>query len=132
MITGMILFRPRREKVWCEDTDMLLQMSGYLNEPFPPDLLATGQRTPDFFESNGLYYLYIIFVPLSRLTSRQLGQLQKVRGSVSMRLCDILDHLSVNPTDRAELEDFLKSMLRLRPTERASAAALLNHAWLCP
>ena len=33
MITRMILFRPRREKVWCEDTDMLLQMSAYLNEP---------------------------------------------------------------------------------------------------
>jgi serine/threonine protein kinase len=47
-----------------------------------------------------------------------------------MRLHDILDHLSVNPTDRAELEDFLKLMLRLRPTERASAAVLLNHAWL--
>jgi hypothetical protein len=55
MITGMILFRPRRDKVWCEDTDMLLQMGGYLNESFPLDLLAAGQRTPDFFESNGLH-----------------------------------------------------------------------------
>jgi hypothetical protein len=54
MITGMILFRPRPKKVWCEDTDMLLQMSGYLNEPFTPDLLAAGRRTRDFFDSNGV------------------------------------------------------------------------------
>lgn len=47
-----------------------------------------------------------------------------------MSLCDILDHLSIHPVDRAELEDLLKSMLRLQPTKRTSAAALLNHAWL--
>jgi hypothetical protein len=47
-----------------------------------------------------------------------------------MRLCDILDHLSVHPVNRAELENFLTSMLRLQPTQRASATTLLNHGWL--
>jgi len=89
---------------------MLLQMSGYLNEPFPPDLLATGQRASHLLDNE--------------------GQLKTVRGSTSLRLCDILDHLCVHPDDRVQLEDFLQSMLRLCPTERASAAALLHHVWL--
>lgn len=55
MVTGMMLFRPRPEKVWGKDADMLLQMSGCLDEPFPPDLLAAGRRTPDFFDDNGVY-----------------------------------------------------------------------------
>jgi len=52
MITGIILFRPRPEKVWGVDVSMLLQMCGYLN---PPDLLAAGQRTHDFFDNSGVY-----------------------------------------------------------------------------
>ena len=55
MITGMILFQLRPEKLWGEDTDMLLQMNGYLNEPFPLDLLTSGWRTRDFFDENGVY-----------------------------------------------------------------------------
>jgi hypothetical protein len=54
VITDMMLFRPRSEKVWGKYADMLLQMSGYLNEPFPPDLLAAGQRTREFFDDNGV------------------------------------------------------------------------------
>ena len=52
MITGMMLFRPRPDKLWCEDTDMLLEMNGYLKfltSPFPLDLLAAGPRTRNFF-----------------------------------------------------------------------------------
>ena len=53
MITGIMLFRPRPDKLWCEDTDMLLQMNGYLKlltSPFLSDLITADRRTRNFFD----------------------------------------------------------------------------------
>ena len=41
--------------MWGKDVNMLSQMGGYLNESFPPDLLATGQCTCDFFNDSSVY-----------------------------------------------------------------------------
>ncbi|THH04138.1 hypothetical protein EW146_g10253 [Bondarzewia mesenterica] len=112
MITGKILFRPRADKqgVLTKDVDMLSQMAEYLDEGWPPDLLAKGERTHEYFD--------------------QQGRLKNVSGDVELRLHDILDLLRVKPDDRPHLEHFLKLMLHLQPAERATASQLLNHPWL--
>jgi len=61
----------------------------------------------------------------------KLGLHLRVKGAVSLKVA--LQRYGVitdDDTDGTNLVDFLRSMLRLKPSDRLSAGELLGHKWL--
>ena len=62
-----------------------------------------------------------------------LGHLLSIQVQNIRNLEQALDAYRVlDDVDKPLCIDFLRSMLRLKPSDRASAAELLEHAWIKP
>ncbi|KAJ5737256.1 uncharacterized protein N7483_002381 [Penicillium malachiteum] len=102
---------------WTVDDDRLARTIEILGN-FPPELLRKGNRTAEFFNTDGS------LLRISDLTSTSLE-----------RLIDGTERPFLRPNDMSDAEipifiDFLRGMLTIDPTNRKSAAELLQHEWL--
>ncbi|KAJ6119072.1 protein kinase, partial [Penicillium samsonianum] len=102
---------------WTVDDDRLARTIEILGN-FSPELLRKGNRTAEFFNTDGG------LLRISDLTSTSLE-----------RLIDGAERPFLKPNDMSDAEipvfiDFLRGMLTIDPTYRKSAAELLQHEWL--
>lgn len=101
--------------------------------PLPKDLLADGERSREFFDTDGkrlVYFLYSLFGPNG--CHGGPGNLKNIPEFHPQTLGKLIKH------SRPDLEDgevdsfeaFLQGMLRYRPRDRKTAGELLRDPWL--
>ncbi|KJA15817.1 hypothetical protein HYPSUDRAFT_58602 [Hypholoma sublateritium FD-334 SS-4] len=109
-LTGRWLFSPRSGPTWSAESYHLAHMPVISGEEFNLTYVRKGR----YFEK--------YFTPEGRLSI----QVQNIRN-----LEEALDSYHVlDDVDKPLCVDFLRSMLRLKPSDRATAAELLEHAWI--
>jgi serine/threonine-protein kinase SRPK3 len=109
-LTGHWLFVPRGGPTWTAEAYHLAHMPAITSEQFDTSYFRTGKHFGDYFDDNGKLRI----------------QVQGIRG-----LEEALKSYNVIDDDEMSFcVSFLRSMLRLIPSDRASAADLAQHRWL--
>ncbi|KAF8804085.1 kinase-like protein [Phlegmacium glaucopus] len=111
-LTGKWLFTPRSGPTWSAESYHLAHMPIIAREDFDLTYVRKGKHFEKYFTPEG--HLSI--------------QVQNIRNlEQALDAYRVLDNV-----DKPLCIDFLQSMLRLKPADRASAAELLEHAWIKP
>lgn len=109
-LTGRWLFVPRGGPTWTAEAYHLAHMPAMAGEAFDPTYFRTGKFFDEYFDFDG----------------KLLIQVEGVRG-----LEQALESYKVVADDELSMcTSFLRLMLRLQPSDRASAPDLLEHEWL--
>jgi len=110
LATGDLLFDPKAGQNYDRDEDHLALMIELLGN-IPKDFAIKGKHSKEFFTRKG-----------------KLKHIEKLKG---WPLASVLeDKYDFSPRDAAEFADFLKSMLRYKPSTRASALDCIKDRWL--
>ena len=110
LVTGDYLFDPKGSDEYPRDEDHLALIMELLG-PLPIEMLQAGSKTKTFFNRKGA---------LRHIKELRFWPIEKV----------LTEKYNV-PLEEAEaLADFLTPMLKLSPSERATAQQLLSHPWL--
>lgn len=110
LLTGDYLFDPAAGAKYNKDDDHIAQIIELLGD-FPKSLAFSGKYSAEIFNRKG-----------------EPRHIHKLRY---WPLISVLQEKYLLPLDRAnQLSSFLLPMLRLNPTERASAREALEHPWL--
>ncbi|KAF9237257.1 kinase-like domain-containing protein [Melanogaster broomeanus] len=109
-LTGSWLFVPRAGATWTAEDYHLAHMPGVSGEEFDIPYLRTGKHFERYFRNDG----------------RLCIQVNGVRDlETALRNYNVLDDVEL-----PLCVSFLRSMLRLKPSDRATAAELVQHEWL--
>lgn len=112
-LTGRWLFNPRSGQTWTAEQYHLAHMPGVVGEDFDLSYFHHARRFLDYFKEDG-----------GRLRIRA-GGVVSLEGALKT-----YGVISDGDADGANLVAFLRSMLRLNPSDRATAGELLRHKWL--
>lgn len=107
-LTGRWLFVPRKGPTWTAGAYHLAHMPAMAGEEFDTTYFLTGKHGGKYFDNAGKLRI----------------QVGGVRG-----LEEALEYV-VSNDEMPMCLSFLRSMLRLKPSDRASAADLIQHEWL--
>eukprot|EP01096_Ripella_sp_DP13-Kostka_P018153 TRINITY_DN9723_c0_g1_i1.p1 TRINITY_DN9723_c0_g1~~TRINITY_DN9723_c0_g1_i1.p1 ORF type:complete len:512 (+),score=215.37 TRINITY_DN9723_c0_g1_i1:62-1537(+) len=109
MLTGDLLFKPKKGKHYSKSEDHLALILELLDQNMPKDLLS-GKDARNYFEG---------------------GKLIAFKTLKVWVLADVLEQKYKMPREEAEeIAGFMSPMLKLHPADRASAAEMLQHPWL--
>ncbi|CAK0793311.1 unnamed protein product [Prorocentrum cordatum] len=110
LVTGDYLFDPKASEEYPRDEDHLALFVELLG-PFPRQLICQGRKSPTYFNRR--------------------GELRHIKTLRHWSLEDVLQQkYHMHPVEACNLASFLLPMLRLNPSERATADQLLQHPWL--
>jgi len=110
LLTGRWLFVPRQLGPWTPEAYHLAHMPGITGDEFPALFLQKTKYFEKYFRDDGTL----------RLQVEEPASLED-----ALRNYNVLDD-----ADMPLCVSFLRSMLRLKPSDRASAAQLVQHKWL--
>jgi serine/threonine-protein kinase SRPK3 len=110
MITGDLLFEPRKGQMYDKDDDHLAQMMELLGR-MPKNMALSGKNSKQFFNSYG---------HLKRISGLNFWPLKKV----------LIEKYRITQKEATALSDFLLPMLEWDTDKRATARDMLNHPWL--
>ncbi|KAF9237968.1 kinase-like domain-containing protein, partial [Melanogaster broomeanus] len=117
-LTGSWLFVPRAGATWTAEDYHLANMPGISGEEFDIPYLRTGKHFERYFRNDASHVNYD--------TGRLCIRVDGVRGlETALRNYNVLDDVEL-----PLCASFLRSMLRLKPSDRATAAELVQHEWL--
>lgn len=109
-LTGRWLFVPRGGPTWTAEAYHLAHMPAMAGEAFGPTYFQTGKFFDEYFDNDGKLRIQVEGVR----SLEQALESYKVVADDELSMC----------------ASFLRLMLRLQPSDRASAADLLEHEWL--
>ena len=112
LVTGDYLFDPKGSDEFPRDEDHLALIMELVG-PLPNSMIAKGKKSATYFNKKN---------ELRHIKQLRLWPLQEV----------LHQKYRLTRSDAECLAQFLLPMLRVDPTERATAADLLNHPWLHP
>ncbi|KAL4874566.1 kinase-like domain-containing protein [Aspergillus karnatakaensis] len=122
LLRGQAAFFGLTDKQWrftSEDVNLAKIIANV--GPFPPHLVALGDRGHDFFNGRGILHRHPIKIDPAWFPDDHLRE--RVEGE-EPRL------LGLPLEGDAVFTDFIKGVLRIDPVERRTAAQLLRHEWL--
>ncbi|KAG2126926.1 kinase-like domain-containing protein [Suillus clintonianus] len=109
-LTGHWLFVPRGGPTWTPEAYHLAHMPAMAGEEFDTTHFQTGKHLGKYFDDDGKLRIKV----------------EEIQG-----LENVLESYKVVGDDELSMcTSFLRSMLRLKPSDRASAADLMQHEWL--
>ncbi|KXN81871.1 Serine/threonine-protein kinase spk-1 [Leucoagaricus sp. SymC.cos] len=112
-LTGRWLFNPRSGQTWTAEQYHLAHMPGVVGEDFDLSYFHQAKRFQDYFkEDEGRLHI-------------RAGGVVSLEGALKT-----YGVIGDGNADGANLVAFLRSMLRLKPSDRATAGELLRHKWL--
>jgi len=110
LLTGDLLFEPKSGRSFDKNDDHLAQISELFGK-IPKSLALSGKYSSQFFTNE--------------------GELKAIKNLKMWFLKDVFrEKYKFSETESAELSDFLSPMLKVCPTERASAHQCLDHPWI--
>ncbi|KDR74608.1 hypothetical protein GALMADRAFT_1333939 [Galerina marginata CBS 339.88] len=109
-LTGSWLFSPRGGPTWSAESYHLAHMPVITGEGFDLEYIRKGKHFEKYFTPEGHLSIQVQNI----LNLEQALDAYRVLDDAEKPLCI----------------DFLKSMLRLKPSDRSTAAELLEHSWI--
>lgn len=112
MLSGRWLFHPEAGgDDWSTEDDHLAKMMELSGEQFSPEMLGRAERAKEFFDSH--------------------GNLLRIQELFNVPVENALENYKTVSLDEAKsAASFIRDCIRLEPSERRSAASLLEHPWL--
>lgn len=126
------MFRGRAAatNAWTAEEDQLAQMIELFGK-FPQGLLDQGRMSKEYFDEQGEH----CWNCENTLTDSLAGKLRHIK---QLHPCSLQDLIAQTKNDTMSTQDYrsfealLVKMLKLDPSERLSAKALLQEPWLSP
>ena len=110
MLTGDLLFQPRKTEEWGKNDDHLAQMQELIG-PFSPEFLCRGSKMKKYFLKNGRMKKFPI------LNHYELKTVLQLKNKIKEK-------------EAEGFADFLMETLVAEPEKRATAAQMLKDTWL--
>lgn len=110
MLTGDLLFQPKKDVNWTKNDCHLVQMQELIGR-FNPDFALRGKKSSQYFNKDG--------------SMKRISHLQ--RWPLDLMLT--IKH-KIKPEVAKDFADFLAPMLVAEPEKRISAREALRHPWL--